>query len=249
MAYSRTNQMESAADRSNRCNVGDWERYASVAVGLLFLGAALRNAYRGKSSGSSASLGLALLGRGLGGYCPVYGTLGRNTATPTRVNTSAEGVDVRESIIIDRPVEEVYAAWRDLEHLPRFMQHLERVDVIDDRRSHWVVKGPAGTTLEWDAEIVNDIPNRLLAWESMAGADIVSSGSVGFHSVDEGRSTAVSVGLQYEPPAGRVGALTAWLLGQEPSLQVPEDLKRLKRALEEAPRLPLSTPTAEPAGL
>jgi uncharacterized membrane protein len=232
MAYSRSDEIERRPDQ--RVNVGDWERWACIGAGAVLGIAAIRRAWRGRASSGAAALGLALVGRALGGYCPVYGILGFSTAIPgtRRVNSSVNGVDVRESIIIERPTEEVYAAWRDLERLPRFMRHLDRVEVIDDRRSHWVVRGPAGSTLEWDAEIVSDLPNQLLTWESMPGADIVSSGSVGFQSVDDGRSTAVSVGLQYEPPAGRVGALAAWLLGQEPSLQVPDDLETLKRALE-----------------
>ena len=86
--------------------------------------------------------------------------------------------------------------------------------------------------VEWDAEIINEIENMLIAWRSLPGSDVVVAGSVNFDRVRGGRSTQVSVHLQYEPPAGRVGASVATVFGREPSQTIREDLRRLKQVLE-----------------
>jgi uncharacterized membrane protein len=140
-------------------------------------------------------------------------------------------VRVVESIILNRPRSEVYRFWRNLENLPRFMDHLEAVSVQDEWRSHWVAKGPAGTRVEWDAEIHNEIPNELIAWRSLAGSEVDNAGSVHFMPTANG-DTEVRVVLRYDPPAGKLGATVARLLGEDPSHQVSEDLRRLKQVVE-----------------
>ena len=112
------------------------------------------------------------------------------------------------------------------------MTHLERVTDLGEGRSHWVAAGPADVRVEWDAEIINDVENQVIAWKSLPGADVVSAGSVNFDAVRGGRSTQVSVNLQYAPPAGRVGGWVATLAGREPSQMIREDLRRLKQLLE-----------------
>ena len=112
------------------------------------------------------------------------------------------------------------------------MPHLESVTEIDDVRSHWVARGPLGVKVEWDADIVNDIPNRLIAWRSRDGADLVSAGSVHFRRTLDG--TDVHVRLQYAVPAGRTGATVAWLFGEAPGQEVREGLDRLRNELERA---------------
>ena len=163
--------------------------------------------------------------------------LGRNTAAddePSSPFTSVrrgEGVRVEESIVISRPRGDVYRFWRNLENLPRFMDHLEAVSVLDDSRSHWTAKGPAGSRVEWDAEIHNEIPNELIAWRSLAGSEVDNAGSVHFMPTEIG-DTEVRVVLRYDPPAGKLGATVARLFGEEPSRQVAEDLRRLKQVVE-----------------
>jgi uncharacterized membrane protein len=111
------------------------------------------------------------------------------------------------------------------------MDHLESVTVLDERRSHWVAKGPVGSKVEWDAVIHNEIPNELIAWRSLEGAEVDNAGSVHFTPTETG-DTEVRVVLRYDPPAGRVGAAIARLFGEEPSRQVAEDLRRLKQVVE-----------------
>jgi uncharacterized membrane protein len=117
------------------------------------------------------------------------------------------------------------------------MRHLQSVTTSGDRRSHWVARAPLGTTVEWDAEIVNEVPNKLIGWRSLDGADVVSAGSVSFRPTLDGRGTEVEVKLQYEPPAGHLGAAVARWFGEEPSRQIADDLRRLGRMMEEVPGL------------
>jgi uncharacterized membrane protein len=137
-----------------------------------------------------------------------------------------------QSITINRAPEEVYRFWRDFQNLPRFMNNLESVQVIDERRSHWVAKGPAGTTVEWDAEIIEDRPNELIAWRSVEGSDVDNWGTVRFERAPGGRGTEVTVEIEYNPPGGALGAGIAKILGEAPEQQIKDDLRRLKQVLE-----------------
>lgn len=142
------------------------------------------------------------------------------------------GVEVTVAITINRPRNEVYGFWRNLENLPRFMSHLESVEVVDERRSRWKVKAPAGTTVEWEAETLEDRPNELITWRSLRDSDVPNSGKVQFKDAPGNRGTEVIVELRYQPPAGKIGALVAKLFGEEPAQQVKGDLRRLKQVLE-----------------
>jgi uncharacterized membrane protein len=139
---------------------------------------------------------------------------------------------VKKAITVNRSPDEVYRFWHDFQNLPRFMDHLESVKVTGDRRSHWKAKAPAGKTVEWDAEIVEDRPNELIAWRSVDGADVRNSGSVRFVPAPGGRGTEIRVELEYAPPGGVIGATIAKLFGEEPAQQVGSDLRRLKQVLE-----------------
>ena len=141
-------------------------------------------------------------------------------------------VHVRKAITIGRPAEDLYQFWRDFPNLPRFMRHLESVQVIDEGRSHWKAKAPLGRTAEWDAEVTEDRPNERLAWRSLEGADVPNHGSVSFEPAPGGRGTTVRVDLRYEPPGGVIGATLAKLFGQEPGQQVQEDLRAFKQLME-----------------
>ena len=149
-----------------------------------------------------------------------------------RALAGARGVNVEQAVTINRPAEELYRYWRNMENLPRFLAHVIAIRPLDGRRSHWVVKGPAGTRVEWDAEIINEIPNELIGWRTLDGADVISAGSVRFVSDNPDRGTRVHVRLQYDPPAGKLGAAFAWVLGEEPSQTIREDLRRFKSLLE-----------------
>ena len=135
--------------------------------------------------------------------------------------------------MIERPPAELYAAWRNLEFLGGVMSHLRSVTCLDDRRSHWTVEGPAGTTIEWDAEIVRDVPDQLIGWRSLPGSDVDSAGSVRFRPRRGGCATEVQVVLRYDPPGGGLGTVLASALGEAPAAQIREDLLRLRRELEQ----------------
>ncbi|HEX4682014.1 MAG TPA: SRPBCC family protein [Gemmatimonadaceae bacterium] len=142
------------------------------------------------------------------------------------------GIRVEKSITINATPEQLYTFWRDFENLPCFMQHLEHVEVIDACRSLWVAKGPAGLRAQWEAEVINDLPNELIAWRSVDGSNVQNAGSVHFTPAPGNRGTEVKVVLRYDPPGGALGAAIAKLFGEEPSRTVQEDLRRLKQILE-----------------
>jgi uncharacterized membrane protein len=214
-------------------NVGRRERWISAVAAAAVVAYALR---RRRGRGLMLPFAGALLGRAVSGRCAVNQVLGRNSALDEPASSVAsvrrgDGVRVDERIVLNRARSEVYRFWRNLENLPRFMDHLESVTVLDEERSHWVAKGPAGTRVEWDAVIHNEIPNALIAWRSLEGSEVDNAGSVHFSPTENG-DTEVRVVLRYDPPAGRMGAAVAWLFGEEPSRQVAEDLRRLKQVVE-----------------
>lgn len=144
----------------------------------------------------------------------------------------ANAVHMETSIAIDKSPAELYTFWRDLKNLPRFMKNLESVVEKDERYSHWVAKVPGGANVEWDAEIYNEKENELIAWRSLENADLVNAGSVRFQAGPAGHGTYIRVAINYNPPAGKVGATLAQIFGAEPSQLIKEDLRRLKQILE-----------------
>ncbi len=214
-------------------NVSQAERVVSVLGGGTLVGWGLSK--RGWDGLALAAIGGVLVYRGATGHCDVYQALGIRTARRAGRNVSIPyetGVRIDKMIHIDRPPAEVYQFWRNLENLPKFMEHLESVREIDNQRSHWVAKGPAGSSLEWDAEVINEKENELIGWRSLEGSQIANAGSVHFTSADEGRATLLTVELQYDPPGGRVAAALGRLLGQNPDREIAADLQRLKQLLE-----------------
>lgn len=239
LTHMRDTKGKFAHKSKQNVNVGETERLVS-AVG----GGAL--ALYGLTRGSVGGIVLALVGgalvyRGATGHCDTYEALGMNSAREgargKRVSVPGNsGIKVEKSVIVDRPANELYTYWRNFENLPKFMDHLESVKVQDDKRSHWVAKAPAGTTVEWDAEIINEKENELIAWRSLEGADVDNAGSVRFEEATGGRGTVVKVSLEYNPPGGIIGSLVAKLFGEEPSQQVQEDLRRFKQVMETGER-------------
>jgi uncharacterized membrane protein len=181
-------------------------------------------------------LGGELIRRGVTGRCPVNRALGRNSAQgegrTSRVASlrHGDGTRVEQSVTINRAREDLFRFWRNFENLPRFMDNLESVTRLDDRRSHWVAKGPAGTRVEWDAEIHNEIENELIAWRSLPDSDVDHAGSV--HFTPRGDGTEVRVILRYSPPAGKLGTAAARLAGEDPARQVADDLRRFRQVME-----------------
>ena len=202
---------------------------------------------RGSAGGSAALGAAALLYRGATGHCYVYQALGVSTGSSDAVlapwhrddvTSRAATVNARKAILversvtIDRPREQLFAFWRDFENLPRFMDHLVSVRVDSPTRSHWAARGPAGRTVEWDAEIVNEVPNEIIAWKSIRDADVANAGAVNFSDAPDGRGTIVRVRMDYEPPAGRLGAMLSHFTEEEPDRQIHQDLLKLKRLME-----------------
>ncbi len=210
-------------------NVGDVERMTSGALGVAL--AVFGVTRRGPLGILLGLAGAGLVHRAATGYCPFNEAAGleeedRNEAPWNR------SVKVKKSVTITRPREEVYAFWRKLSNLPRFMRHLEEVKEIDGTKSEWTAKAPAGRQVCWTAEITEEVPNERIAWKSLEGADVPNEGSVRFEDAVGGRGTVVRVELSYSPPAGAIGAMFAKLLGEEPKGQIADDLRRLRAILE-----------------
>lgn len=160
---------------------------------------------------------------------------GRQPASASSLNIElpfTQPIHVEKTISINKSPEELYAFWHNFENLPRFMKHLESVTVLDQGRSHWVAKAPAGATVEWDAEITEDHPNTGIAWQALPGTTVYNSGAVLFTPGPQGRGTEVRVTLDYQPPGGMLSAAVARLFGEEPSQQVADDLRHLKQMME-----------------
>ena len=219
-------------------NVKETERWASLISGGTLVAFGL--AKKDWTGLGLAALGGGLLWRGATGHCGLYQALGINTArgrneqgTGRHVSVPYElGIRVKQNIRVNKPAAELYQFWRRLENLPRFMDHLEAVNIIDDRRSHWIAIGPAGFRVEWYSEIINDVENRVIGWRSLEGSEVDNAGSVTFHALPDGNSTEVKVSLQYNPPAGELGAAVAKLFGHDPRKQVRNDLKSFKQLME-----------------
>jgi uncharacterized membrane protein len=213
-------------------NISDWQRWGSIAAGaglLLLPGGRRRRPLRA----AAKALGAGLVLRGASGYCPITDLAHDRSAGDTRrALGGSAGINVSHSVTIDRPVSEVYGFWRNLENLPRVMRHLDSVRLTSPNRSQWIARGPTGRPLSWDAETINEIENRLVAWRSLENAEVVSAGSVNFAEAPGGQGTDVRVSMQYAPPGGRLGAAVAWLCGKDAERQIREDLWNLKQYLE-----------------
>jgi uncharacterized membrane protein len=201
------------------------ERVASTVAGGLLLLFGLRNP-------SPSGMLLGALGAGL-----LYqGAAGRNVVQSVRTGqpliAEPQGVRVKKSLTVNRSPEDVYAFWRNLENLARFMPSVRAVQRHGGGRSHWVVKGPRGTVLKWDAQITVDRPNEMIAWQTVPGGSLDHRGYVKFVPAAGGRGTEVHVALEYQPPGGEVGKLLGSLLGPVTEQQIQEQIRHFKNILE-----------------
>ncbi len=228
-----------------RHNVARGERIGSVALGAALVGLGVRR--RDPAGLVAALFGSYFIARGATGRCAVYQALGvstgeadsvirpssRDDVTSRAATVNArKAVKVERSVTIEKPRAELFAFWRNFENLPRFMEHLVSVRVDSPTRSHWQAKAPAGRTVEWDAEIVNEVPDEIIAWKSVGEPDVSNAGAVNFSDAPGGRGTVVRVTLDYEPPAGRVGAILSHFFSEEPDRQIREDLRKFKQLME-----------------
>ena len=214
-------------------NVGNAERWASAVLG----GALVLTGIRARSLPGLllAAAGGGLIFRGATGHCSGYDAAGINTAhsNPAEPHEYFDnGIHVDESIAVARTPWDLYQFWRNFDNLPRCLSHVQSVKVLDDTRSHWTVTGPAGQSVEWDAEIINDEPNALIAWRSLGDATVDNAGSVRFVPTPDGQQTNVRVVIDYIPPAGVLGKWVAQLFGKDPATQIREDLRNFKRVME-----------------
>ncbi len=224
-------------------NVGGTERAVSVAAGAAL---ALLGLSRGSGLGLlTAAAGSALVYRGMKGHCPAYSAMGVDTAHGTEEHyqqqarrteqrVAKRGIHVEEAFLINKPQQELYDFWRNFENLPRIMTHLESVQVLEDGRSRWRAKAPriAGGSVEWEAKTTRDEPGQVIAWRSLPGSDIDTTGEIRFQKALGDRGTDVHVFMRYIPPAGRIGHWMATLVGQDPERLIRDDLRNFKRIME-----------------
>lgn len=213
-------------------NVSDAERLLSGVLG----GALCAFGFTGRGPGVlSALAGGSLLYRALTGHCMGFHMLGVSTAGPSgeaAAIPAGAGVKVEEEITINRPAGDLYREFRRFDQLPRFMGHLREVRDLGNGKSHWVARGPAGLSVEWDAQIVTEREGEVIAWKSLPGADVDTAGSVHFRPAPGGRGTVMTVTLKYLPPAGKLGAAVARWLGEAPEQQLRDDLRRFQTLME-----------------
>jgi uncharacterized membrane protein len=214
-----------------------WSRLAGDVIDLSLLGSALGSKSTHKRSAIATSTAVA-------GIAVLDAVCSWNL-DEERSNTENRGIHVRKSVVVNRSHDGLYMFWRDLQYLPLFMSHIESVQAIDEKRSRWKAKAPAGTVVEWDAEIINDKPGELIAWRSIEGSEIENAGTVRFEPMPAGRGTLVKVELQYNPPAGVVGDALAKLFGKSPEQELDLDLRHFKQIMETGE---VSTTVGQPAG-
>jgi uncharacterized membrane protein len=151
-----------------------------------------------------------------------------------RINTLpyGYGIKMKRAVTISSSADQLYNYWSNLSNLTKLFDNVLSVEVLDVTRSHWTLRAPGGISLEWDAEITVDRRNEMIGWRSLDGADLDNAGYVRFEPAPAGRGTVVRVALQYNPPAGKLGAALSTMLGERPAAQIEEALRRLKQIME-----------------
>jgi uncharacterized membrane protein len=220
-------------------NVSQSERAVSAALGGLFVAGGVKR--RGASGLALAIIGAELVRRGATGRCMLYDAIGFSSndhmSNGDGLRSAAATVNARKSIKVERsitiakPARELYDFWRDFANLPGVLDDLDSVTDLGNGRSHWVAAA-GGMTLEWDSELVNDIPGQLIAWKTVGNPEVAHAGSVHFTPSADGSSTVLRMVMDYEPPGGRLTAVAARFIGESPDQKIAKDLKRLKMLFE-----------------
>lgn len=164
----------------------------------------------------------------------------KQLAQPNLIDRAAEAIgltpniQVEKTVTIERHASELYSYWRNLTNLPNFMGHLKSVTNKNEAGtvSHWVANAPLNLSVEWDAEIIKDEPDHLIAWNTLDNADIANCGFVRFQPATGDRGTQVKVVLEYQPPGGALTNAIAKLFGESPQQQIGDELNRFKQLME-----------------
>jgi uncharacterized membrane protein len=198
-----------------------WTRVAGDAMDLAALGVALKN-HDGRGRGRTLAATGAVAGiAGLDLYAAVRSRRGGDAS-----------VELTGTTTVRKEPGQVYAFWRRLDNLATFMAHVDDVTTSSAQRSAWTVSAPFGRTVQWEAEIVEDVPGERLAWRSLPGADVSNEGSVELVPAPGDRGTEVRVTIRYSAPGGRLGRAVARFAGEEPHQQLDDDLRRFKQVME-----------------
>ncbi len=214
-------------------NIGTTDRWISILGGATLTYIGLRR---------EGALGRALLSvsggyllyRGVSGHDPLY----RNIGITTTGRAAERSITIEKTIVVDRAPEEVYNYWHNFENLPRFMTHLERVEVLDGNRFHWIVGIPGGIRLEWTSEMTNDFRNEYIEWRSLPTSDFRNDGSVRFKNGPKGGDTEIRFRFAYYPPVGAVGIALSGLVKAIFSRTIAQDLERFKHIIETEEMIP-----------
>lgn len=223
------NEFQPHEVNSTTINVGQNERIISAALGAFLLSSGINNLFKHPLKGLvRTAVGGVLLYRGASGHCPVYSSLGK---TKDVHQTSA--INIRTSLIVNKPKDEVYAFWRNLENLPLFMKHIANVTEIDNKHSHWeaVIPGNIGK-IKWNAEIVKEEPGYMIGWQSIPNSTINNAGKVVFHDALGGKGTEMEVVISYHPPAGEIGSGVAKALNPVFEKVIRQDVMNFKDYIE-----------------
>jgi uncharacterized membrane protein len=210
----------------NSINLNWTERYVSIAAGVQLSLSGIKHLFKSPFA-SLLKLGAAgyLLNRGVTGHCELYSQAGK-------VNTDPVNIRIKSSFKVNKSRKFVYEFWRRLDNLPLFMNHLDSVNVIDDERSHWVLKLPAGVAkVSWDAEIVMDVPYELIGWSSVPGSSIDNAGKIRFRDAHDG-GTQIDLVISYQPPAGGLGAGLAHVLNPVFKNMIDTDVQNFKQYMD-----------------
>lgn len=220
-------------------NIGSAERIFSVFAGTYLLLRAISKPEKVDAIQTTAATYLLL--RGATGFCPLYQAIGK-----TEIDQKPQNVNIRAEMVVHRPRHQVYAAWRKLEDLPRFMKHLRRVKQVDEKHSEWEAYIPGGlATLHWKSEIIKDDPGALLSWQSLPGSTIFNAGKIEFQDAGE-LGTDIHVVISYHAPLGLVGEKAARLLNPVFERMVRADVEDFKQYMESRDVTPSAGEAVEP---
>jgi uncharacterized membrane protein len=238
------NEFQPNEGSSGVVNVGDNERVVSAALGAFILSSGLSNLLKHPMKGLlKTAIGGALLYRGVSGNCPVYTSMGK-----TRGSARTQAVNIRTTLTVNKPKDEVYAFWRKLENLPLFMKHLASVTEIDSKHSHWEASLPGNIAkIKWNAEIVKEEEGSMIGWQSISNSMVNNAGKVVFNEAEDGQGTDLDVVISYHPPAGEIGSGVARLLNAYFEKMVRQDVMNFKDYIEtkNTSRSAMSSPTTD----